>query len=54
MNSVPPVVHVIDDDEAFRVAVARLLRACGYQVSSIAPPIIFLNGRQRTKLAAYS
>jgi FixJ family two-component response regulator len=33
MNSVPPVVHVIDDDEAFRVAVARLLRACGYQVS---------------------
>jgi FixJ family two-component response regulator len=28
-----PVIHVVDDDESFRTAVARLLKACGYQVA---------------------
>jgi FixJ family two-component response regulator len=28
-----PVIHVVDDDESFRMAVARLLKACGYQVA---------------------
>jgi FixJ family two-component response regulator len=28
-----PIVHVVDDDEAFRVATARLLGANGYQVA---------------------
>jgi FixJ family two-component response regulator len=29
-----PLIHVVDDDESFRVAVARLLRAAGYQVET--------------------
>jgi FixJ family two-component response regulator len=32
MNARTPVVHVVDDDESFRKAVARLLRASGYAV----------------------
>jgi FixJ family two-component response regulator len=28
-----PVIHVVDDDVSFRTAVARLLKACGYQVA---------------------
>jgi FixJ family two-component response regulator len=33
MSSVAPVVHVVDDDASFRTAIARLLRASGYQVA---------------------
>ena len=33
MTSPAPVIHVVDDDASFRNAVARLLRACGYQVA---------------------
>ncbi|SRR6266705_1818692 len=33
MTSVPPVIHVVDDDSSFRTAIARLLRASGYQVA---------------------
>ena len=33
MTSVAPVVHVVDDDASFRTAIARLLRASGYQVA---------------------
>jgi RNA polymerase sigma factor (sigma-70 family) len=29
----PPIIHVVDDDASFRKAVARLLRASGYQVA---------------------
>jgi FixJ family two-component response regulator len=32
MTSAPPIVHVIDDDAAFRAAIARLLQASGYNV----------------------
>jgi RNA polymerase sigma factor (sigma-70 family) len=28
-----PLVHIVDDDAAFRTAIARLLQACGYQVA---------------------
>ena len=28
-----PSIHVVDDDPAFRAAIARLLRACGYRVA---------------------
>jgi RNA polymerase sigma factor (sigma-70 family) len=34
MNPPTPVIHVVDDDDAFRTAVTRLLRAAGYEVRS--------------------
>ena len=33
MTPSPPTIHVVDDDALFRTAVARLLRASGYQVA---------------------
>lgn len=33
MNTQAPLVRVVDDDPSFRVAVSRMLRACGYQVA---------------------
>jgi RNA polymerase sigma factor (sigma-70 family) len=33
MTAARPVIHVVDDDAPFRTAVARLLRAAGYQVA---------------------
>jgi FixJ family two-component response regulator len=33
MTTVPPIVHVVDDDASFRTAVARLLGASGYSVA---------------------
>ena len=33
MTSPAPVIHVVDDDASFRTAIARLLRASGYQVA---------------------
>ena len=32
MTTRPATIHVVDDDPSFRVAIARLLRAAGYQV----------------------
>jgi two-component system, LuxR family, response regulator FixJ len=42
MSQAPPVVHVVDDDASFLVAVARLLRAEGYQVQPHASAAAFL------------
>jgi FixJ family two-component response regulator len=33
MTTGPSFVHVVDDDAAFRAAIARLLGASGYQVA---------------------
>jgi FixJ family two-component response regulator len=33
MNKMPPVVHIVDDDASFRLAIARLLQASGCQVA---------------------
>jgi RNA polymerase sigma factor (sigma-70 family) len=33
MTAETPIIHVVDDDASFRTAVARLLRASGYQVA---------------------
>jgi len=33
MTATPPVVHIVDDDAAFRTATARLLGASGYKVA---------------------
>lgn len=32
MTTTPATIHIVDDDPSFRVAIARLLRAAGYQV----------------------
>jgi FixJ family two-component response regulator len=39
----PPIVHVVDDDPSFLGAVARLLRAGGYEVRTFASAADFLN-----------
>jgi len=31
-RALPPIIHVVDDDAAFRLATGNLLRACGYRV----------------------
>jgi FixJ family two-component response regulator len=33
MSDLPPLIHVVDDDAAYRTAVARLLEASGYRVA---------------------
>jgi two-component system response regulator FixJ len=45
MSDATPVVHVVDDDDAFLVAVARLLRAAGYTVRTFASAAEFLAQR---------
>lgn len=45
MSSDKPVVHVVDDDEAFRTAVMRLLEAAGYAVRGYASAGDFLIAR---------
>lgn len=42
MSLTPPVVHVIDDDASFRVALARLLKVAGYTVRTFASAAEFL------------
>jgi FixJ family two-component response regulator len=39
---IPPVIHVVDDDEGLRTAVARLLRSEGYEVRTYASAGDFL------------
>jgi FixJ family two-component response regulator len=36
MTEPTPIVHIVDDDESFRTAVMRLLRAAGYEVRGYA------------------
>jgi FixJ family two-component response regulator len=42
MTPSTPIVHVVDDDESFRTAVTRLLRAAGHEVRSHASAGEFL------------
>jgi FixJ family two-component response regulator len=42
MSATTPVVHVVDDDESFRVASVRLLRAAGYEARGYASAGDFL------------
>jgi FixJ family two-component response regulator len=49
MNAGPStsaVVHVVDDDDGFRTAMARLLKAAGYEVRSYASAGAFLLDRE--------
>jgi len=42
MNLTAPVVHVVDDDESYRTALQRLLKAAGYQTRAYASAGEFL------------
>jgi len=42
MGATVPVIRVVDDDEAFRTAISRLLRAAGYEVRDYASAGAFL------------
>jgi FixJ family two-component response regulator len=42
MNVADPVIRVVDDDEAFRTAISRMLRAAGYEVRAYASAGDFL------------
>ena len=42
MSAATPVVHVVDDDESFRAAILRLLRAAGYEAREYASAGDFL------------
>src|ERR1700722_12510193 len=42
MTSSAPIIHLVDDDESFRGALARLLRAVGYEVRTYASAGAFL------------
>src|SRR5215469_5006833 len=33
MTTLPPIIHVVDDDASFRAALDELLSACGYRVA---------------------
>jgi len=43
VNNVAPIVHIVDDDASFRKAIARLLRAAGYDVAVYESGTQFLN-----------
>lgn len=38
-----PIVRIVDDDESFRIAIARMLKASGFHVKSFASAREFLN-----------
>ena len=42
MNALVPIVRIVDDDASFRTAVARMLRASGFQVKTFASAAEFL------------
>jgi len=48
MTAPIPCIHVVDDDDSFRAAVMRLLRAAGYEVLGYPSAGAFLLGEQGT------
>jgi len=44
-----PIVYVVDDDDSFRMAVTRLLRAVGYEVCGFASAREFLLARPESR-----
>src|SRR5262245_28666847 len=47
MNPDKPIVHVVDDDDSFRVGIVRLLQAAGYDACGYASAGEFLLKRQQ-------
>jgi FixJ family two-component response regulator len=44
-----PVIHVVDDDKSFRTALARLLKASGYEVADYDSAACFLRSIEHTR-----
>ena len=42
MTGIVPIIHLIDDDESFRTAIARVLQFAGYRVQEYASAGAFL------------
>jgi FixJ family two-component response regulator len=45
----PPVIHVVDDDPSFRVAISRLLKSCGYEVADYESAGCFLRAIENAR-----
>jgi FixJ family two-component response regulator len=45
MTPTKPIIHIVDDDESFRNAVMRLLRAAGYETRSYPAAAGFLDAK---------
>ena len=45
MQKPTPIIHIMDDDESFRVSVSRLLRAAGYNIQTYLNVASFLLAR---------
>ena len=45
----PPVIHVVDDDPSFRVAISRLLRSSGYDVADYESAACFLRAIENAR-----
>jgi FixJ family two-component response regulator len=52
MNEATPIVFVVDDDDAVRRALMRLIRCAGYHVEGFGSASEFLESRPRTNLTA--
>jgi FixJ family two-component response regulator len=44
-----PVIHVVDDDASFRVAISRLLNVSGYEVADYESAAVFLRALEEAK-----
>jgi len=52
MNELPPIVFVVDDDDAVRRALMRLIRSAGYRVEGFGSASEFLDSRPCTHRTA--
>ena len=53
-TGIMPTVHIVDDDESFRTATARLLRAAGYEVRVYGSAAEFLRAHSVNRRAGLS
>jgi FixJ family two-component response regulator len=44
-----PVIHIVDDDKSFRIALARLLKASGYEVADYESAACFLRSVEHSR-----
>jgi two-component system response regulator FixJ len=51
MNTLSPLIHLVDDDEAVRASLALLIGTVGLRVQAWADPLAFIAGLTATALA---